>query len=279
MTPAIRAALARDLEQPISDARPAGSGFTDNWRCVAGNQELFIKVSPEADRLTAEADGLRALSACPALAVPAVFACGTADGLAYLAMEWLPLAPSGDDARLGTAVAILHDITGPAYGWHRANYLGASPQANSENQDWANFFASQRLAPQLAKAAASGHSAVAAPGHRLLARLPDLLTDHRPPAALLHGDLWRGNAGFVGGRPALFDPAVHYGDPECDLAMAALFGGFGSAFFAAHAARHPLQPGWQQRCRLYQAYHLLNHLNLFGSGYLGQVLAVLEELA
>jgi len=95
--------------------------------------------------------------------------------------------------------------------------------------------------------------------------------------ALLHGDLWHGNTGFVEGRPALFDPAVHYGDPECDLAMADLFGGFPPTFFAAHAAFHPRLPGWERRRRLYQAYHLLNHLNLFGRGYLGQVLDCLAD--
>lgn len=278
MSPEVRAALARDLGQPLTDLRPAGGGFTDNWRCRAAELDLFVKVATDADRLAGEADGLRALAACPTLVVPTVRACGIAGSAAYLAMDWLALSRSGDDARLGAAIAALHAISGPAYGWHRANYLGTSPQPNGQTADWARFFADQRLAPQLAMAEANGHHAVIAPGRRLLDRLPQLLASHRPPVALLHGDLWRGNVGFVDGRPAVFDPAVHYGDPECDLAMAALFGGFAPTFFAAHAACHPLPPGWERRRLLYQLYHLLNHLNLFGGGYLGQVLAILEQL-
>lgn len=278
MSPDLRAALAAQLGQEIADLAPIGGGFTANWRARAGSQTLFIKIAPNADRLEAEADGLAALAACPALAVPTVLARGSAAGQACLAMTWLSLEGDGDPARLGAAVAALHAIRGAAYGWHRDNYLGATPQANGQEGDWATFFARRRLAPQLALAATNGFTRVVAPGQRLLAALSELLAGHQPPAALLHGDLWHGNTGQVDGRPALFDPAVHYGDPECDLAMAALFGGFPPAFFAAHAAIHPVSPGWQRRRRLYQLYHLLNHLNLFGGGYLAAVLEAMEAL-
>lgn len=278
MKPEIRSAVAAQLGEELSDIAPATGGFTANWRARAGERSLFIKVSPDADRLRAEADGLAALAACTQLLVQSVLAQGEAGDQSFLAMTWLPLETSGDPARLGSALAALHTLEGLAYGWHRDNYLGATPQANSESTDWATFFARRRLAPQLERARANGHGVVSAPGNRLLAALPELLADHRPPPALLHGDLWQGNTGYVGGRPAVFDPAVHYGDPECDLAMAAFFGGFPSAFFAAHAALHPLRPGWQRRRKLYQLYHLLNHLNLFGSGYLGDVLKALEDL-
>ena len=37
--------------------------------------------------------------------------------------------------------------------------------------------------------------------------------------------------------------------------------------------------GHEQRLKLYQLYHVLNHLNLFGSGYLGQAMKLLRDLA
>jgi fructosamine-3-kinase len=37
--------------------------------------------------------------------------------------------------------------------------------------------------------------------------------------------------------------------------------------------------GHERRLKLYQLYHVLNHLNLFGSGYLGQALRLLRDLA
>lgn len=278
MTPALRAAVSYALGHEPAELHPLGSGFTTNWRVRAGLSDFFVKVSSDADRLQAEADGLVALTACRELIVPAVIAAGSAGEQSFLILEWLPLTAAGSPAALGEAIAALHDIRGSAHGWHRDNYLGATPQENSSDVDWARFFAHRRLGPQLERATDQGFAAVAAPGQRLLERLPTILAGHRPAPALLHGDLWHGNTGYVAGRPAVFDPAVHFGDVECELAMAALFGGFPGTFFAAHAAHHPLSPGWQNRRRLYQLYHLLNHLNLFGTGYLPAVLGCLEEL-
>ena len=96
--------------------------------------------------------------------------------------------------------------------------------------------------------------------------------------SLLHGDLWSGNIGFTAQGPVVFDPAVYYGDREADLAMTELFGGFPREFYRAYEEAFPLNPGYGQRKNLYNLYHLLNHLNLVGGGYLGQVKAALGLL-
>ena len=75
--------------------------------------------------------------------------------------------------------------------------------------------------------------------------------------------------------PVIFDPAVYYGDREADLAMTELFGGFPAQFYSAYG---PLPDGYQVRKHLYNLYHLLNHLNLFGTGYRAQVEATLRLL-
>jgi fructosamine-3-kinase len=95
---------------------------------------------------------------------------------------------------------------------------------------------------------------------------------------LLHGDLWGGNWGAVDGQPIIFDPAVYYGDRETDIAMTKLFGGFGPAFYAAYEAAWPLAAGSEARLKLYQLYHVLNHLNLFGHAYLGQAISLMRSL-
>jgi fructosamine-3-kinase len=95
---------------------------------------------------------------------------------------------------------------------------------------------------------------------------------------LLHGDLWGGNWASVDGEPVIFDPAVYYGDRESDLAMTRLFGGFGTAFYEAYETSAPLAPGHRDRCDLYQLYHVLNHLNLFGGGYLGRAQELMRKL-
>ena len=57
--------------------------------------------------------------------------------------------------------------------------------------------------------------------------------------------------------------------------MTELFGGFPREFYEAYNETWPLDAGYARRKHLYNLYHLLNHLNLFGSGYLGQVEATL----
>ena len=95
---------------------------------------------------------------------------------------------------------------------------------------------------------------------------------------MLHGDLWGGNWNCSDGMPVIFDPAVYYGDRETDLAMTRLFGGFGAAFYSAYESSWPFEDGHEERQHLYQLYHVLNHLNLFGSGYLGQAIRLMEKL-
>jgi len=221
----------------------------------------FLKQgAPErADAFAAEAEGLEALR--PHIRVPRVFGHGVKDGRAFIELEHLALQAGGDYASLGRMLAALHRHTGARFGWGRDNYIGLSPQRNGWCEDWLEFWRERRLGPQLERA-----------GIRVdLEKLGPLLENHQPAPSLLHGDLWSGNAGFTKEGPVVFDPAVYYGDREADLAMTELFGGFPREFYAAYEKEWPLDEGYSRRKHLYNLYHLLNHLNLFGGGYLGQV--------
>ena len=187
----------------------------------------------------------------------------------------------GRDAGTGTrALAALHRHTAAGFGWNRDNTIGTTPQQNRWTADWAEFFRDRRIAPQLALAATNGHGLRSQDdGSRLLDAIPALLAGHVPAASLLHGDLWSGNAARLqGGDPVVFDPAVYYGDREADLAMCSLFGGFGADFFAAYREAWPLPPGHELRRELYNLYHVLNHANLFGGGYVAQAEAMIGRL-
>jgi protein-ribulosamine 3-kinase len=222
-----------------------------------------------ADAFGAEADGLEALR--PHIRVPRLLDRGIRNGKAFIVLEHLDLQRGGDFAQLGRMLAALHRPAGPRFGWARDNYIGLSPQQNGWRDDWAEFWREHRMRPQLELAKKKGF-AVEMP------RL-DVLENHRPQPSLLHGDLWSGNAGFTAEGPVVFDPAVYYGDREADLAMTELFGGFPKEFYRAYDEAFPLMPGYEQRKHLYNLYHLLNHLNIFGGGYLSQVKATLRLLA
>jgi fructosamine-3-kinase len=181
---------------------------------------------------------------------------------------------------LGKGLARLHLATAEQFGFDHDNYIGLTPQSNGWTRDGHEFFGRQRLGYQgdLAVRRNLLSSGERARLERLIDRLPELTPSQ--PASLIHGDLWGGNliAG-PGGEPALIDPAAHYGWAEADLAMTALFGGFDPAVYAAYQDCRPLAPGWRERFEIYNLYHLLNHLNLFGGGYHAGVMAVLRRYA
>lgn len=290
ITHAIRDALGAEVRLQSAQllggagaARSTSSAISANWRLATTQGALFLKTAPDAqDRFAAEADGLSALARSGAARIPAVMARGGAGGSDYLVLEWLDLAATGDEARLGAAIAHLHAGTDEAFGWPRDNHLGRSPQDNARGTDWGDFFLSRRLGPKLAATSRQGWPELETAFAPFAAALRARLSKAAPRPALLHGDLWRGNVGFVDGEPALFDPACHYGDKECDLAMAALFGGFAPDFFTAYrqaSGDAANGPDLELRIASYQLYQILNHVNLFGHGYVGQARRLIGSLA
>ena len=288
---AISAWLSRNTGRPFASAPAVEIAGGSVHRCVRWASEsgdAFVKLAA-ADGLAvfeAEAAGLQALEEAEALRVPAVLAVGHAEGHALLALEWLDLgAPLESDgalqALLGERLAMQHRVTAPRCGWDRDNTIGATPQLNAWDDDWVRFFCERRLGLQLDLAAANGlDSNVIERGRDLADRCGAFFSSHRPVPSLLHGDLWGGNWGVVSGsrEPAIFDPAVYFGDRETDIAMTRLFGGFGPRFYAAYQATWPLDQAAGTRRTLYNLYHVLNHFNLFGGGHGRQAQAMIDKL-
>jgi len=246
-------------------------------------RRFFVKLS-DATRLPmfiAEVDGLYELARAQVLRVPAPVCVGATGEQAYLVLEHLNLG--GDMAqaaeRLAIGLAAMHRITQTRFGWRRDNTIGATPQPNDYCDDWIEFWRERRLRHQFALAAQHGASSLMQQGEALLDRLPALFDGYRPSASLLHGDLWAGNvAATPDGEPVIFDPAVYYGDREADLAMTELFGGFSPRFQRAYRDAWPLDPGYATRKTLYNLYHVVNHFNLFGGGYLAQAERMIQQL-
>lgn len=248
-----------------------------------GRRRYFVKTnaSSRLEMFEAELAGLQALAESRTLRVPCPLCCGSAGREAYLVMEYIEPGTARRDgpARAGRQLAELHRCQGQRFGWYRDNTIGATPQPNQENRDWLTFWRENRLGFQLRLAANNGYRGVLQQrGEQLLERCPALL-DHEPGPSLLHGDLWSGNLCYDReGNPVTYDPAVYYGDREADLAMTELFGGFPADFYAAYRAAWPLDAAYRVRKTLYNLYHILNHVNLFGGGYLGQAQAMIDRL-
>jgi fructosamine-3-kinase len=269
-----------------NDVRPvAGGCINQAWVMAEGCRVHFVKTNRAAalSMFEAELAGLETLAYSATVRVPRPLCVGSTADLAWLVLEYLPLSRRDsprNDAQLGESLAAMHRCLGPTFGWDRDNTIGATPQHNPASTDWPGFWREHRLNYQLKLAHENGYRAALEPeASRLLNSMDDCFTGYFPVASLLHGDLWSGNAAELeSGEPVLFDPAVYYGDREADLAMTELFGGFGSDFYAAYVASWPLDAGYPVRRDFYNLYHVLNHLNLFGTGYLAQAQRLLRGL-
>ncbi len=247
------------------------------------DRSYFVKHNrpDHLEMFRAEALGLHEIANTLTVQVPRPICWGATEQISYLIFDYLELAARTEalDAELGHALALLHERHSPYFGWYRDNTIGTNPQLNAPHADWATFWRDRRLRFQLQLAAANGYQGrIQELGQRVAEAVPQLLTDHVPKPSLLHGDLWAGNCAAYDRRPIVFDPAVYYGDREADLAMTELFGGFSPSFYAAYRDVAPLEPGYSVRKTLYNLYHVLNHLNLVGGGYLHQAERMMTAL-
>lgn len=277
--------------------RVSGGDINQSFILKTDAKRYFAKINSayqerifhaEAAALKRIAGGLNSDASSPCKNVPSPLCIGSSGEHSYLILEYIELIPSSNTSStsLGELVAKLHSIhkapdntTGP-YGWYHNNFIGTTPQANHWSANWATFFIENRLKPQIKSAGANGFSRHISPlVQGLLDATQTLLANHNPKPALLHGDLWAGNAGCNAiGQPVIFDPASYYGDKETDIAMTKLFGGFDTSFYQAYHQHHPLIDGHEKRADIYNLYHLLNHLNLFGETYLAQVVRTIKNI-
>lgn len=235
--------------------------FDDDRRLILKHNERA-----PADLFAAEAAGLEALAQTRTLRMPAVL---LVTGQLLLLEDLGSGRPRpGYWEQLGHGLAALHRQTRDRFGFTMNTYCGTTLQHNPASSNGHEFFAQQRLLPLAASAAQRGLleqadlAALERVAHRLERWIPHM------PATLIHGDLWSGNVHCdAEGGPALIDPACYWGWAEAELAMTLLFGGFDSSFYAAYQERSTLATDWRERAPLYNLYHLLNHLLLFGTGY------------
>lgn len=296
MQPSTREAITDGLFQAwnekvsITSTRSLSGGCINNvWQVVLRDgRQVLVKTNRQApsDLFEREAEGLSALRKGSAIRVPEpiISGCLPNDDGIYLVTEWIERGKSSTSffERFGEQLASLHrDSHGERFGFDHDNYLGSTPQPNKWRASWIDFFAEQRLRYQLDLATRKGIATgeLIQQTEWLIAHLSDWLEAADELPTLIHGDLWSGNYLVDDtGAPALIDPAVYYGHREAELAMTYLFGGFQGEFYEAYQRTWPLTTGWEQRLEIYKLYHLLNHLNLFGSSYLGGCLQTLRQL-
>jgi fructosamine-3-kinase len=247
----------------------SGGSINQAYLVTDDRRKFFVKTNgaEKVAMFEAEAIALSQIGATKTMRVPQPVCWGVADRIAYIVMEWIELGHKQDWNLFGTSLAAMHRVTNHKFGWQQQNTIGSTPQINTWNQDWVEFFGEQRLGYQLQLAQRKGFSS-SVPTEKLLEAVPRFFRNYNPQPSMVHGDLWGGNAGFSDqGEPIIYDPALYFGDREVDIAITELFGGFPAQFYQAYDLAFPLDPGYKQRKTLYNLYHILNHFNLFGGGY------------
>lgn len=248
---------------------------------------VFMKANRKENKdfFRAEAEGLAAMKSTNTVRVPDVIASGTDDNESFLLLENVESGPGGkrSSEELGTALARMHIAdTGSFvkhgnYGFTADNYIGSGEQINTPKETWREFFIECRLRPQFKRARHYFSKEDWKSIDIFLRKAEGYLAEPEYPS-LLHGDLWAGNYMIdKAGHPWLIDPAAYVGHHEADLAMTELFGGFDRYFYDAYRSTAGIDSGYKDRRDLYNLYHLLNHLNLFGGGYLHSVRSIIRR--
>lgn len=271
--------ISRVTEIPFlpGSIRSLGGGSINSAYHLANERRSFFVKCNSASQIEmfiAESAGLQELAKAQVIRIPTPLCWGVSQDTAYLVMDYIEFGSNRakTGTLLGQQLAALHQVEVPQFGWERNNTIGSTPQINTWTPDWISFYRDHRLGFQLKLAARRFQGSWIQRLEKVMENLPTFFEAYDPKPSLLHGDLWSGNYGADGqGDPVIFDPAVYYGDRETDIAMTELFGGFPPQFYDAYDDTYPLDPGYPQRKPLYQLYHYLNHLNLFGASYLSSV--------
>lgn len=262
----------------------SGGDINRAFLLQSDTQRYFVKLNRAdlVDMFIAEFAGLNELAQTKTVKIPRPITFGQTEEASFLVLEYVELkrATSQSEKVFGQQLAQLHQQKQSYFGWQIDNTIGSTRQPNARSQDWVKFWREQRLGFQLQLAAKKGYGGqLQMLGEKLCERLDDFFTDYSPQPSLLHGDLWGGNAAMdIENNPVMFDPACYYGDRETDLAMTELFCGFGRDFYSAYNEVWQLDAGYKTRKTLYNLYHILNHVNLFGGGYASQAEQMMQKL-
>lgn len=273
------------INDKITDFHSVSGGCISDSQILktSSGKKYFLKsnFSQPEDMFITEANGLKELRNSDSIHVPQVIA--SADK--FILLEFIESSSKIKNffEDFGIKFTKLHKHQSDKFGFYENNYIGSTPQINSpdnnESSNWTEFYFNKRILFQYKLAEKNGYadSKLTSLIKELEKKITDILKGSEEPPALLHGDLWSGN--YIvdeKGEACLIDPAVYYGHREADLAMTKLFGGFSPEFYNAYNQFFPLKDGYEYRENIYKLYHVLNHLNLFGTGYYSQCVSLIR---
>ena len=262
---------------PKSIEQVHGGDIHNAWRIEFSNKKLFLKRNIRNKKfLEFEKyclQNLRKYINQENLIIPEVIAYKNIKNIEILLIEWIDMH-NFDQKKLGKGLGELHlksaESNPKMFGFPVEGFIGTTDQKKGLEDNWIDCFLNLRIIPQLLslKSRIFDKEII----NKIKEKIKSELLNHKPINALVHGDLWSGNAGMdKNGKGVIFDPASWWADNEVDIAMTKLFGGFRKEFYEEYHRIFPIKNGFEKRIIIYNFYHILNHANMFGGGYLNQV--------
>ena len=262
---------------PKSIEQVHGGDIHNAWRIEFSNKKLFLKRNIRNKKfLEFEKyclQNLRKYINQENLVIPEVIAYKNIKNIEILLIEWIDMH-NFDQKKLGKGLGELHlksaESNPKMFGFPVEGFIGTTDQKKGLEDNWIDCFLNLRIIPQLLslKSRILDKEII----NKVKEKIKSELLNHKPINALVHGDLWSGNAGMdKNGKGVIFDPASWWADNEVDIAMTKLFGGFRKEFYEEYHRIFPIKNGFEKRIIIYNFYHILNHANMFGGGYIKQV--------
>jgi len=262
---------------PKSIEKVQGGDIHSAWQIEFSKRKLFLKKNIRNKKfLEFEKYCLQNLSRYinqENLVIPEVVAYKNINNTEILLIEWIDMH-NFDQKKLGKGLGEMHlkssESNPKMFGSHVEGFIGTTDQKKGWEDNWIDCFLNLRILPQLLtlKSTILDKEII----NKVIEKINLELLNHKPINALVHGDLWSGNAGMEkSGKGVIFDPASWWADNEVDIAMTKLFGGFRTEFYEEYHRIFPIKKGFEKRIVIYNFYHILNHANMFGGAYLKQV--------
>ena len=269
---------------PKSIEQVHGGDIHNAWRIEFSNKKLFLKRNIRNKKfLEFEKyclQNLRKYINQENLVIPEVIAYKNIKNIEILLIEWIDMH-NFDQKKLGKGLGELHlksaESNPKMFGFPVEGFIGTTDQKKGLEDNWIDCFLNLRIMPQLLilKSTNLDKEIIS----KVKEKIKSELLNHKPINALIHGDLWSGNAGMdKSGKGVIFDPASWWADSEVDIAMTKLFGGFRKEFYEEYHRIFPIKNGFEKRIIIYNFYHILNHANMFGGGYSKQVKDYIREI-
>jgi len=262
---------------PKSIEQVHGGDIHSAWQVEFSNKKLFLKRNIRNKKfLEFEKyclQNLRKYINHENLVIPEVIAYKNIKNIEILLIEWIDMH-NFDQKKLGKGLGELHlksaESNPKMFGFQIEGFIGTTDQKKGWEDNWIDCFLNLRIIPQLSilKPKTLEKETI----NKVKEKIKSELLKHKPINTLVHGDLWSGNVGVnKSGKGVIFDPASWWADNEVDIAMTKLFGGFRKEFYEEYHRVFPIKNGFEKRIIIYNFYHILNHANMFGGGYLKQV--------